>query len=930
MDHPVPASSQGSEDVRDGSQRSGDGQGRPMRPERSAEIGSLRVESRRRSDAEDEAEDDDGFDSEEFRQWMRDRSGRARRSERPRRRESSVSSDGDGGSRTNAGPAPEWDGESLGFQDYVIKARLWLATTRSKPRTRGPLLLSKLSKTPFETMKFLAKDAVWMQNPNNGEELINMMDQSEYFGDDRDEDLLSALAKITYHVRREKSETHRAFFNRWEAAQRKVLEHKVQLPEKYTGFLLIQALCLSEQEIKSMLNYTRGSILTRDIKEYVQKHETKLQVSQVGIEKKTSSTGTSGKTNSNYLLNDEDTDVEDEEIYALETALRDLHDGESAGDLSAAQEDEAHVLEEHEAAEILSTMLTKKRSFVQSQKAKKAKELGRGYHQPPKGRGKSFSTTTSGRQPFRSGQYKMTIEEVKKVTKCGHCHKVGHWHRECPDLHRGSHEKEQHWLETEEATFCGLLENDENQMSPIEDYQNLHPPEDELTGPETSFPSCDTAPGSVDVETTMKSGGVGTVMSERDSFKPMSPYNDRSDDGWEVFLGERDSGIQNGFMNSNDHDPKLENPLEATCATVDTGCQRMAIGVETLKRLAKHLPKDLPVHLQHQEHRFRFSELSAQNFTRRRSQQGPRKIAIPELPLTTVTNMMESERKRSRPVEQQNPGLLVAWYRIMLKLLFTMSRVSNLAQRLLRPGRRLPTEHDGNPTSRTSRRGTPSRVTEEFEVISWQSGRASSNRMSSAPSQASTITGQDLVTDQVLRMVGPPLQCEHHETTKLYICRKQGNNYKRLFWRCPRQRDDQCHTFVWCKIQPYLDPALQNQMNEIEEMDDATNLSSPRTESQRSAASILEEAQRRCPHKNVTKSGSNPYQKQEKCSMCGKILKIEKTALGLQKEQEKMKKALQPTYKEYLEWKKAGCLEPGGVWTDKGPGPAACPSRSSR
>ena len=64
-------------------------------------------------------------------------------------------------------------------------------------------------------MKFLAKDSAWMQSASNGEELITMMDQPEYFGDNRDEDLLSALAKITYHVRREKTETHRAFFNPW-------------------------------------------------------------------------------------------------------------------------------------------------------------------------------------------------------------------------------------------------------------------------------------------------------------------------------------------------------------------------------------------------------------------------------------------------------------------------------------------------------------------------------------------------------------------------------------------------------------------------------------------------------------------------------------------------------------------------------------------
>ena len=139
--------------------------------------------------------------------------------------------------------------------------------------------------------------------------------QSEYFGDDRDEGLLGALAKVTYHVRTEKNEVHMVFFNRWEAAYRKVNEHRVQLPDKYIGFLLIQALCLNEQEIKSLLNSTHGSILPMNIKEWVRKHETKLQVNQVGIEKKTANTG---KSSSHYMLNEDDTDYEDDEIFALD------------------------------------------------------------------------------------------------------------------------------------------------------------------------------------------------------------------------------------------------------------------------------------------------------------------------------------------------------------------------------------------------------------------------------------------------------------------------------------------------------------------------------------------------------------------------------------------------------------------------------------
>eukprot|EP00435_Cladocopium_sp_Y103_P038110 s2710_g10.t1 len=819
MDHPVPGSSHESEAALDGESRAESGQGRPVRWSGTAEIGSLRVERPRQSDEQADDEDDEAFDSEEFREWMRNR-GRTRRNARPRRRDSSDGSDGGGrdDGRTNAGPPPEWDGESVGFQDYLIKARLWLATTRSKPRTRGPLLLSKLTKVPFETMKFLAKDAKWMQSPDNGEELVTMMDQSEYFGDDRDEDLLSALAKITYHVRREKSEAHRAFFNRWETAYRKVVEHRVQLPDKYTGFLLIQALCLSEQEIKAMLNYTRGSILPKDIKDYVRKHETKLQVSQVGVEKKPTTNTTGTKASGHYLLNDEETDVDDEEIHALESALRDLHDGESPGDPSGPQEGEGPILEEYEAAEVLSTMLSKRRSFAQSQKAKKAKELGRGYHQPPKGRGKSFSTTTSGRQPFRSGQYRMTIEEVKKVTKCGHCHKVGHWHRECPELHRGGTEKGQHLLESEEATFCGLLEVGDPAQSP--ENPSLTPDEDELTGNQHSLGSSQAvtmSPEIMHVGTEGPDPNFGFVQ-------PMSP---------------------------------------------------------------------IPMYLE--------------------SNPGPRNTRVIHLSLQLArTMMMESDRKRSRPGDR-NQGVFAAWARILLKVLFAMGRVNELAQRLLRPRSSMASQGEFPSESKRA----SSAVDDDFEVITMRRGTATSVRSSAiAPSQASSINGTDLLTEQIYRMVGPPLQCDHHEATKLYVCRKQGENYKRLFWPCPRSRGQQCQTFVWCQVQPYLDQAYQP---EAEEMDRATMASSPTAKSQMSAESLLLEAQRRCQHKKTSKSGTNPYKIQEKCTICGKILHEEKTELGLKIEAEKKKKAMEPTYQEYLEWKRSGALESAGVWTDKGP-----------
>ena len=522
-------------------------------------------------------EDDDDFDVEAFREWMRNR----RASTRRRRDDDEESRDGGGDDhRSSSGPPPEWDGESISFQDYAIKARLWLATTKSKPRTRGPLLLQKLSKVPFETMKHLAKDQQWMRSDTNGEELIEEMDRPENFGDDSEEDLLSALAKVTYHLRRGKEEQHRAFFNKWEQAMRKVREHRVVLPDKYVGFLMINALNLGETEIKALLNYTRGSITPPDIKEWVRKHETKLQVSQVGIEKKPGTRAAAV----NYVSDEPYDQSDEEEIHAIESALRDLQDGED-GDSQATSDQQ--VLEEHEAAEILNTFLQNRKTYSQTIKAKKQKELSRGYGNFNKGYKMSF--IGKGKPPFKGGKYQMSVEELKKVTKCGICHQVGHWHRECPNP-KSKDSKEAHNLETEEAIFCGHLDYDQSQG----DRRDLPPGQEELSGRDTEPRDTSehhSGKGSMPDDLSFSKYSVGDSVSSAERAYMASLH-----DLHEVFYGERLKESVSKPPNSLD---------DTTCATIDTGCQRMAIGRKTLERLAQHVPNQVPVQTHEQEHRFK-------------------------------------------------------------------------------------------------------------------------------------------------------------------------------------------------------------------------------------------------------------------------------------------------------------------------------------
>ena len=174
------------------------------------------------------------------------------------------------------GAPPEWDGKSIHFQDWLIKARLWLATTRAKGPTQGPMILQRLSGQPFQSFKHWAKDVQWLGDERGGHRLLQAMDSPEYFGEDTEEELLAALAKLTYHIRRTKDETCRQFFTRWDDAVRKIGEHRVQLPDKYLGFLLINALALPDQDTKALMAFSRGSILVKDVKEWCRKHEMKL------------------------------------------------------------------------------------------------------------------------------------------------------------------------------------------------------------------------------------------------------------------------------------------------------------------------------------------------------------------------------------------------------------------------------------------------------------------------------------------------------------------------------------------------------------------------------------------------------------------------------------------------------------------------------
>jgi len=473
-----------------------------------------------------------------------------------------------------------------------------------------------LSGQAFQALKHLARDAAWLQDDRNGHRLLDLMDTAEMFGDDKEEDLLASLSKLTYHFKRHKDEDLRVFFARWEESLRKVREHSVDLPDRYLGFLLINALALTDQDIKNLLSFTKGSILPNEIKIWARKSEMKLQASQIGLDKDKRSGGASSKTAGMHYI--EDTEDIDDELYMVEEALNELQDDENFNfDETALEEDD--VLEEHEAAEILNTMLqgqkSQKRTFTQSLKTKKAKELARGFGNW-KDRKPGYSNVQGGQarggnqlhatERLRGGNYRMSLEEVKSRTRCTKCQQIGHWHKD-PECPKNKPAKETLFLESEEAIFCGLLEP--------------HVPGE-------TAEHGDAVADPVPKATGVKVEDVAAVQSDMGQTATDPIFDLNSESSFQYKGRKIDSacwcGDSNGFggvsvevENSGSREilwsengrkssvSQLSNPEETLCGTIDTGCQRMAIGSETLYKLQEGLPDELQVGRLKQEFNFR-------------------------------------------------------------------------------------------------------------------------------------------------------------------------------------------------------------------------------------------------------------------------------------------------------------------------------------
>ena len=105
----------------------------------------------------------------------------------------------------------------------------------------------------LQAYKHWAKDPAWLGDPRGAERLLEDMDRPERFGDDQQEHMLTAMSRIIYHLRRQKTESWREYFAKWDNAIRKVQQHKIVPPPEYEGFLMMNGLQLTESDTKALV-----------------------------------------------------------------------------------------------------------------------------------------------------------------------------------------------------------------------------------------------------------------------------------------------------------------------------------------------------------------------------------------------------------------------------------------------------------------------------------------------------------------------------------------------------------------------------------------------------------------------------------------------------------------------------------------------------
>ena len=214
-------------------------------------------QGRRNQDDEEEEEDESNVSSS---------TGRTSRSTNNDHRKGAV------------GPPPSYDGnrEAGVFEEFRIRAKLWLYSTNVESRAKGPRLLQALSGKAFESVRHLIDDAEWLEAPDNGEQLLELLSKPEYYSKEELESLYQSMHKLFYSDLRKDDDDLPAFRSRFDQAVRKIKKHRVELPQEALGFLFLKQSRINAESFERLITLTNGDLKLDAVVEGLRRLKMKL------------------------------------------------------------------------------------------------------------------------------------------------------------------------------------------------------------------------------------------------------------------------------------------------------------------------------------------------------------------------------------------------------------------------------------------------------------------------------------------------------------------------------------------------------------------------------------------------------------------------------------------------------------------------------
>eukprot|EP00971_Amphidinium_carterae_P352622 6492679-Amphidinium_carterae.1 len=324
--------------------------------------------------------------------------------------------------RETADPPP-WPGWTH-YREWKRAVRRWDATTDILASRRGARVMRTFDWALQERLAHVPEET--LQSERYLEALLTVLDL--HAGEHQEDDLKRALHGALMAWKRDRAETLTQYTMRRDMQCREIERHGVVLPETVKGYLLLQGAALTAQSQANLRTLTSGQLLGSEVSRALRTMDTTNTVLEPAAASKT-------------LLLDEEEDAEswtsslEEAVYA-EVSQLDLDEAE-------AEQVWAAVEQAREQAK------PKRRTWMDNKKFKTAIRRDRsgvlGMLRSAGAAGAQGSTgqATTSNPPIdrdRRGQNpqrkRMTITELKLVSRCANCGQRGHWKAECTNPYK--------------------------------------------------------------------------------------------------------------------------------------------------------------------------------------------------------------------------------------------------------------------------------------------------------------------------------------------------------------------------------------------------------------------------------------------------------------------------------------------------------------